>query len=165
MRKTKGRPKGSEKDDSKALNAMADMILADPALKPTTAMRRYSFKIHNAEIRRLQVKWKERKEMLLTAARKRAEVQATDSARLMTPARHGQSLTPNIDRRLEEFYNSPAIRAARGIQESPALRAMMEFQNSPTMRAIRGLQDSPTMRIMRDISSATDKINRVLGGR
>jgi hypothetical protein len=50
--KTKGRPRGSEKDDSSALNDMADLMHADPTLKPTPAMRRHNPKIGEAEVRR-----------------------------------------------------------------------------------------------------------------
>jgi hypothetical protein len=69
-RQPRGRPKGTGKDDSTALNRVADILLADPSLKGTTAMRRIG--VHNAsDTRRLQVKWKADGAALLAAARKR----------------------------------------------------------------------------------------------
>ncbi len=62
-----GRPKGSERDDSAILNQMADLILRDPDLKPTTAMKRLGVR-SDSDIRRHQVKWKARSPALLENA-------------------------------------------------------------------------------------------------
>ena len=66
----RGRPKGSGKDDSAALDRIADLLVANPTLKPTTAMKRTGVR-NPSDIRRLQVKWKAAREDLLAAARKR----------------------------------------------------------------------------------------------
>ena len=69
-KRPRGRPKGSGKDDSKDLYRIADLLVADPSLKPTTAIKRIGR--HNpSDIRRLQVKWKATRDDLLAAANKR----------------------------------------------------------------------------------------------
>ena len=149
MNKRKGRPKGSEKDDSAALAAIADMILADPTLRPTTAMRRYKKKAPPSEIRRLQVKWKERGETLLAQAQARAEVCKAAQASV------GSSRRLSIAQlaAMGGFLGTPAIRAARGLDLSPGLKAFVEYQNSPAIKLIREIEESPAMRLIRQIEN------------
>ncbi len=174
--KTKGRPKGSEKDDSKALNAMADMIHANPALKPTPAMRRHNPKIDVAEIRRLQGKWKERKDTLLAAAQARTEVRRKQADTANLSVQGSGFLGTEAARTARETYNSPLMRAMREIQDNPASRAVREFQNNPTMRAIyeaqngtaiqaiRAFQEGPLGRALREIAEAKEHIAKLAGG-
>lgn len=174
MKKSKGRPKGSEKDDSRALSAMADMILADPALKPTPAIRCHNPEASEAEIRRLQSKWRERKDMLLTAARARAEARQRQEVRSSAPAgMHDLGAVAEAVRMASEIYNSPEMRVMREIQNSPTMRATRELHSSPTMRAIYEAQNSPAMRAVREfhsspaaraIEEAHRKMNSLLGG-
>jgi hypothetical protein len=71
-RRPRGRPKGTGKDDSAALNRIADLLVGNPSLKPTTAIRRIG--VHNeSDTRRLQVKWKASGAALLAAARVRKD--------------------------------------------------------------------------------------------
>lgn len=177
MKKIRGRPRGSEKDDSKALNAMADLLHSDPALKPTTAIRRHIPKASDADIRRLQAKWKERGAALLAAAQARAEARQRRAASANVPVmRHSLGAVAEAARTAQQIYNSPEMRAMREFQNSPtaraiweaqnspAMQAMREAMNSPAMQAIRELQDSPVMRIARDIAEEQARINRALGG-
>lgn len=54
----RGRPEGSGLNDGPVLARMADMIVAAPRLKPTTAAKRVLDGPDEATISRLQVKWK-----------------------------------------------------------------------------------------------------------
>jgi hypothetical protein len=71
-KRKRGRPRGSGKDDSAALDRIANLLVADQSLKHTTAIKRIGFR-NPADIRRLQVKWKDGREDLLADARKRSE--------------------------------------------------------------------------------------------
>ncbi len=78
-RRQRGRPRGSGKDDSAPLAKVADMMVHNPSLKPTTAMRRVLRDCdHRGEatdptlLRRWQGKWKADRNSLLAAARDRA---------------------------------------------------------------------------------------------
>lgn len=168
----RGRPIGTGLNDAPILNRIADMIVADPALRPTTAIRRCLDKPGSSNIRRLQVKWKAGAADYLAQARKRRA-----AALAPTPARRvNGGYTPHTARQImeaqrkmlasldsptlraaREMMNSPAMlaaqEAARRIQESPAMRAI-EYMNSPTMRAMRELHDSPTMRAMREMQDS-----------
>lgn len=173
----KGRPKGSEKDDSRALSAIADMILTMPTLKATTAMRRHKRDASDADIRRWQGKWKERRPALLAAAQTRAETRRARAVSVSSPhttrnlgaiaeaARLTQELYNSPSMRLmRELQDSPTMRAIRGLDDSAVMRAMRAFENDPVMRLARGLESSPTMRAARQIADAQDKLTRLARG-
>src|SRR3546814_6510390 len=67
----RGRPVGTGLDDGPTLNKMADIMVANPAMRPTTAMRRAIDKPGPSVVRRLQVKWKAGSAEYLAAARAR----------------------------------------------------------------------------------------------
>lgn len=149
-KKAKGRPQGSETDDSAVLNAIADMIFSNPVLRPTTAMRLLRRKATDAEIRRWQSKWKQRKEALLAEAAVRAETSARRERGGGVGGRN--NLAEMIAR--GELPDTPVMRAARGLDLSPGMEALMEYQNSPAMKIFREVQDSPAMRLLRQIESS-----------
>lgn len=74
-RKNKGgRPRGSGKDDSKELNMVADMMVRDPGLKMTAAIKKLAGKLfrpteQEAAVRRLQRKWTDSADERLAEAR------------------------------------------------------------------------------------------------
>jgi hypothetical protein len=178
----RGRPIGTGKDDSYTLSRVADLIAANPALRPTTAIKRVLDTLDPSIIRRLQVKWRAGKDEHLAQARSRRAVavgpahrsnssysprtarQLAAAHRAMHDALGGSHLAsiqaalndPGL-RAMREAMSSPGMlamqEAMRRHQENPAMRAIQELQNSPTMRAIRELQDSPTMRAMRDLQT------------
>lgn len=175
-----GRPIGSGKDDSPTLNKVADLIAANPALRPTTAIKRVIDTPDPSIIRRLQVKWRAGKEAYLAKAQARRAVAVVPARRASTPysprtarqivaaqramqdALGGSQLAsvqaalndPTL-RAMREATSSPAMlalqEAMRRHQESPAMRALVELQNSPTMRAIRELQTNPAMQAIREL--------------
>lgn len=78
-KRRRGRPVGSEIDDSRLLDEIADLVLSK-RMKPTSAMRKvmnarkelWVAQSEDAMLRRLQSKWKERKAILLIEAERRS---------------------------------------------------------------------------------------------
>ena len=86
-RKSRGRPRGTGIDDMRVLEMVADLIVADPRLKPTTAMKRSIKAIGPSHLRRLQVKWKCLSETLFIAAQRRRTQQPVEKfAKQLRPA-------------------------------------------------------------------------------
>lgn len=175
-KRSRGRPVGTGLNDGPTLKKVADMIVANPALRPTTAIRRALEKPEPSNIRRLQVKWRAGNAEYLADAQARRVAASAPVRRATVPysPRTGrqiveaqrkmqEALGPGF-RAAQEMMNSPAMQAAqeaaRRYQESPAMRAIEEFRNSPTMRAMRELQDSPMMRAAREM----EKVQRLISG-
>jgi hypothetical protein len=149
QKNNKGRPKGTEKDDSAVLSAIADMIHATPTLKASTAMRRYKRDASDAEIRRWQAKWKERKQAYLLQAAERAVIKNAPVS-----SHHAGNLRRNlVQLAAMGVYPDPATMRLAMEGLSPGIKAIMAFQSSPEMRIIRELQNSPVMRIAQGLST------------
>ncbi|MBN2973983.1 hypothetical protein JW805_18415 [Roseomonas aeriglobus] len=187
-KRSRGRPVGTGLNDGPTLKKVADMIVANPSLRPTTAIRRALDKPEPSSIRRLQVKWKAGKAQYMAEAQARRAAASMPARRVSAPysprtGRHiaeahrkmQEALGPGF-RAAQEMMNSPGMRAAqeaaRRYQESPALRAIEEFRNSPTMRAIEELQNNPTVRLMRELQDSPmmraaremEKVQRLING-
>lgn len=191
-KRTRGRPRGTGLDDGPTLRKVADMLAADPALKPTTAIKRALDKPTETAVRRLQGKWQHQgpryradaiaRRSAVPAPTRRASVPYSPrTARQMLEAhRRLQDAYPAL-RAAQELANSPgfmaAQEAARRLQESPALRAAQELATSPAFLAAqetaRRIHESPSMRAMRElhesptfraIREAQAQMSRMLGG-
>lgn len=158
MTRQRGRPVGTQINDDPTLTKMVDLIAVNPALRPTTAIRRVLAAPGPSIIRRLQVKWKNHGAGQLVDAkagldaRKALEVshqlaEAQLKASAMFTAREALRgcHESHAMRALWEFHNSPTMKALREMQDSPARRMLYELQNSPAMRAIRAAQNSSLM--------------------
>jgi hypothetical protein len=53
MKRSRGRPRGTGEDDEAALAAIADLLIANSALKATTAMKRLLGRPAEAVVRRV----------------------------------------------------------------------------------------------------------------
>jgi hypothetical protein len=185
-RRGRGRPKGSGLPDGPRLDAVADLMIANPGLRHTTAIKRTNPAPGQSEIRRLQEKWRAEGESRLRAARER---QALDrrlraTQRLLDAATGGGPLTA-LDRaarglhptsslldaaiesplakQMRAIEDSPVMKAARALEDSPLAKAGRAIEESPTMRMMRQIEDSPTMRMMREIeNSPAMKLSREL---
>ena len=73
MTRQRGRPVGTQINDNPTLTKMADLIAVNPALRPTTAIRRVLAAPGPSIIRRLQVKWKDHGAGLLVDAKARLD--------------------------------------------------------------------------------------------
>lgn len=163
IKRGRGRPPGTGLNDHPTLNKVADVLLANPRLKPTTAMGRVLDKPGRSTVRRLQVKWRAKGEIYLAEAeaRRTAEREAHRRSLEATIRRQsvgayratrgfGAALDSPVMTAMQEALNSPAMRVMRELQDSPAMRAMRELHDSPTMRAARELQNSPAMRAVQE---------------
>lgn len=156
QRKPRGRPKGSEVNDDAALSAIADMLTANSRLKPTTAMRRYKPRIGDAEIRRLQSKWRQRGERYLAEAQMRsaAKHQEQRQQRVATWDSVDFAITPELARQLQIIDETSVIGFTREMKNNRAMRFVDDAENSPTMRRIREIQNSPAMRIIQELENS-----------
>lgn len=77
-KRKRGRPLGSCIDDSPWLAQVADILLSNPKLKPTTAIKRVLPTPDLSPIRRLQSKWKHDGAVYEKGARIRANQRAAD---------------------------------------------------------------------------------------
>lgn len=164
-KKSRGRPRGTGKNDEPVLAAVADMIVVKPGLRPTTAMKRVFPTARDADIRRLQLKWRDQSARLIDAARSRLE--ARRAIKQQAAPRHSSGagfrnyatdwLAQEIEaatRSALEFHESEALRAVREVHESAAMQAIREFHDNAAMRAIREFQDSTAMRTMRELQNS-----------
>lgn len=147
QRKTRGRPQGSEKDDSQILAKIADLLHASPDMKATTAMRQLHRDASEADIRRWQAKWKARKVAMLNEATARVEERHRQDQARHTAHRQGLGAVRSV---ISGMHPNPLTeRLARAAELSPTLKALADYQNSPTMKAIHELVDSPVMKAIR----------------
>jgi hypothetical protein len=146
---------------------MADLMIQDTRLRPTTAIKRVLRSPSDADLRRLQVKWKQDGNAWLanSAARRKAREETEQIHRTAAFRRRireqQEAIADSISsalggtfgaaRAARELYDSPTMRALREMHNSPTMRAMRELHDSPTMQAMRELHDSPTMRAMREL--------------
>lgn len=169
-KRNRGRPRGTGLDDSPTLRKVADLLATDPALKPTTAIKRVLDRPDETAVRRLQGKWKDqgvkysgdaqaRRAAVPAPTRRTGTSYSPRTARQLVEAhrRMQDALSPTM-RAAQEMMNSPAMlaaqEAARRFQESPAMRAIEELRSNPTIRAMEELQNSPTMRAMRELQES-----------
>lgn len=160
--KRRGRPKGSGlKGDARLLDKIADLILDDPSLTPTAAIKKAVPNWNETVTRRLRGKWKSQADKLLLQARQRLEEAAQlDSAIRAPSSNHGSSPTGAS---LLQLLYSPAFQQAYEIERLPVVQIARSLQNHPlallsrnlsensTLRMIREIQDSPTFKIAREL--------------
>ena len=128
----RGRPIGTGKDDAPTLSKVADLIVANPALRPTTAIKRVLDRLDPSIIRRLQVKWRAGKEEYLAQARSRRAV-------TVAPARRASvSYSPRTARQLmaaQRAGPAPRDRQGRIVYVNPAFCRMVGFSADELLRA------------------------------
>jgi L-rhamnose mutarotase len=168
-KRPRGRPRGSGKNDTHQLRQVAELLIRDPSLKPTTAMKRILRSrsgwgaTDETLLRRWQIKWKENGAQFLAIERDCAQAQQlAPSARSFVQRLAEIQNSPEM-RRWQEMMrgiqNSPEFKrwqeVARAIQESPVLKRWQgvanAIQESPQLRARQALQNSPTWKVMPDI--------------
>jgi hypothetical protein len=171
-KKDRGRPKGSERDDSAMLASIASLMFGDPKLKPTTAMRRIDRNASDADIRRWQVKWKDRKHILLVKAAASSEDEerkkAQYRAELNRIIKAAQSRTiydlPESALNFSLAFNpSAADLAAMGHNKNDhVMRRILGKGSNAYERIMRQMEDDPIERIIRHMNN--DPISRIARG-
>lgn len=162
-RRSRGRPPGSGIDDAARLAAVADLLLANPALKPTTAMKRVVRKIEDSDLRRLQVKWKaDGPRLQLEAearARKRAQ-QAETRRRAEAEALSAGAASFWATTTMMGLPEPAWMRASRELAASPSMRCMQTLKDPAYLGSARQMIDalvlnaSPTSRFMQSIEKS-----------
>jgi hypothetical protein len=151
-KRPRGRPHGSGKDDSRYLEQVADLLVRDHSLKPTTAMKRIMLgrKDWGATdatlLRRWQVKWRAKEGSLLAAARERARPKpVVYASNYATP----RSSPPSI----KDFLDP--LRAVREHEQ-----CMRDLIDTPWMQAIRDAQtiveSDPIWKSIKEASKAIE---------
>jgi hypothetical protein len=138
-KRPRGRPRGSGKNDTAFLARIADLLVRDPSMRPTTAMKRVMSSSEGWQeteetlLRRLQVKWKQQGETLLMAAHERARLKSSPSLPQALAA------VATVHYKLQQFAHDPQFqRAIVGL--TVWQRKAAEALASPEMRAwIHGL--------------------------
>jgi hypothetical protein len=154
-----GRPIGTGKVDEPLLRQVAELLLSDSELKPTTAMKRLVGPDKASDIRRLQVKWKTEGAKVLAEAQQRRRAAEAQASRQTGTLRDISSLADRLAsspamKLAREMENSPSMKLAREMQNSPAMRLVREMQNSPAMKLAREMQNSPAMRLVREMQNS-----------
>ena len=170
-KRPRGRPRGSGKNDAPHLAQVADLLLCDPSLRPTTAMKRVIARrenwgaTHETLLRCWQEKWKQQGQSFMAAARERASPKTVAAAPPSVSSLAGSPTVGTFADRL----NSPAMRAfldrerermqaIKALAESPWMRAVRELENSPFMTALRKVQkqleNNPFWKMARDAQNA-----------
>lgn len=149
-RKQRGRPKGSEIDDSTVLAAIADMLTANPKMRATTAMRRIKREVSDAEIHRWQDKWKQRKVSLLADAAVRAEAEKRRESERQSASR---SSGVDILKFADKVSDNPLVRLAKELEDNPIRRMARDLENNPITRLARELENNPITRLAREMEN------------
>jgi hypothetical protein len=173
----RGRPIGTGIDDSKILAAIADALLANPKLRPTTAYKQIAHKSSEASIRRIQAKWNAQRELLLAAAeqRKAARLEAERQAIAAQRSTPGLAIANLVHRNsvagqlmaLKLAHQNPTMRAIQEMQKTSLfaqLKALEEHsafarirkltEDSSLSRMMKAMDESPTMRMIRKMENS-----------
>ena len=156
----RGRPPGEGRQDKPFLEKVADLLIADSRLKPTSAMKKVLQSRKDWEssdetiIRRWQVKWKAYGAAFLVAARERARPVVTP-APLSPGAFEHQLSSQTFWQMKQELERSPYLEMIREMQNSPAMQMAREMHNSSAMQMAREMQNSPAMQMAREMQNSS----------
>lgn len=174
-KRKRGRPTGTGKNDNLFLQRVAELLIADPRLKPTTAIKRVIYKRADQSeqdvtlVRRLQGKWKVVGTELLQAARHRADQKA--AADKIVPVRTGQRATSRLyDEAIGQLAITDTLsRMTRGLDISRSLqKAMNPLGDTMSKimeqeRRFRDLMDPPALRAMRELNERIERMMKPFG--
>ena len=165
-KKPRGRPRGSViPTDKKALDAVADRLLQNPALRPTAAIKSVVADWTDSVVHRLMGKWRNEKDALLADAQRRSDAKSAsnNSERsiavgrstviLVAQMRATQNNPPLLS--AHELGKIPALKVYTEIKNSPTMRVFGEIQNSAAMARIKAIQDSPSIHIFKAIQESS----------
>jgi hypothetical protein len=115
-KRSRGRPRGSGIDDTVIMARIADILVRNPALKPTTAMRNILIAQEDSDatsdptmIRRWQRKWKKEAPSQMAAAKERARPSPVRYAPIYTGATLAEQFFAShrsIQRAADQFFAS-----------------------------------------------------------
>ena len=167
----RGRPPGEGRQDKPFLEKVADLMIADSHLKPTSAMKKILQSRKDWEssdetiIRRWQVKWKACGVSLLVAASERARPVVTPAPlppgafERQLPSRPFWQIKQELERSpylaiIREMQNSPAMQRARQMNSSSAMQIAREMHNPPAMQMAWETQNSSALQMHREMQNS-----------
>ena len=146
IKKGRGRPPGTGLNDDPTLRKVADVLLANPRMKPTTAMARVLDRPGPSTVRRLQVKWRVKGTTYL------AEAEARRAAEREAHRRPPEA--PLRRQPVEPFWASRELGTALAALDIPAIQAKRKALDSLMMRGIPELLDSLAKRGVQEITAS-----------
>jgi hypothetical protein len=148
-KRPRGRPRGTGKNDTQALMKVADILAREPALPPTTAMRRVISAGNDWKesdptlVRRWQEKWKQQGVSLLAAAQERARPKPAPALSFAPQPSFSQMAAivatlnhmPKIDMAMVRAATAHAA-TMKSIMESPVIKkwAALNRLTDPALR-------------------------------
>jgi hypothetical protein len=143
----RGRPRGTGKRDQPTLRQIAELLVQDPSLKPTTAIKRLIGTKDDSDIRRLQVKWKAEGAIFTAQAQERRARQRRSGA--TSPWHYSLAMQLALGKLgpWATAMDSPSIKAAVEAQA----RIADLFKTPPEIQALMdAMKPSPAMQTMID---------------
>lgn len=183
-KRKRGRPLGSCKDDSHLLAQVADILLSDRKLKPTTAIKRVLASPDPSPIRRLQSKWRQEGSAYLEKAQNRAirkaqEIMSREKERVLRelaetgftglgayPTFGGFSAMQEKELRIREIMMArrdpfASLRDGLGLSQVGATRGALEMDGSLVdSKALKAMQEAIKVRPIGPIEEALRGIKR-----
>jgi hypothetical protein len=131
-KRPRGRPRGTGKDDTTYLQQVAGLLVRDPTLKPTTAMKRVMASRSWAEteptlIRRWQSKWQRDRANFLAAEQERIKPRRTLRERI---AAIGSGQLTQVEREQLCQLSSIAADSIRGMLLTPQIEQALKSLDS-----------------------------------
>lgn len=152
-KRSRGRPPGEGKKDTPYLVQVADLMVRDPSLKPTTAMKRImrnrtdGGETDETLVRRWQVKWKKNGDRFLEAARERFRPRPESSGTAYYPRTVAGTPNPLQGQIMRDILDPPGMRLMRQMEQQEKL--MRDMMDPPHARMMRQMEQHE--RMMRDI--------------
>ena len=163
-KRSRGRPKGTCKDDRALLQAVADKRVANPRYTTTTALRRVMENPTDADVRRVQAKWKVDGDQLLAQAEERAR--AKDMSELVQPAPvRSARATVTRDNRLamtelvRRVIDDPVLAQVREAVDGPLREQALAALNNPALRQVQEAMSSP---VMQEVAKTMAQVHQAL---
>lgn len=157
----RGRPRGPVKDDSGTLKLVARLMVREPKLKATTAMRRVLTAPSDAVVRRLQIRWKNEGPAFLEEAKVGQEQSGYTSNSagglgggyyeiegLFAPSAQSKHMDSVLST-LQRLQENPVLQTIRRMEESPTMRLLRQMEDNPTLKALRQIEENPTLKVLR----------------
>lgn len=149
----RGRPPGPSAADRGVLEAVADIMLAEPGLKRATAMKRIVAD-DPAILRRLHRHWNVLSTELQEGAQRRAAAKAARSSQEGPRAgtsryRRGRVTDGFAPLATRDLENTAWFKALKAVEESPTLKLLKALEESPTMKLLREMEESPAMKLLK----------------
>lgn len=151
QKKRRGRPQGTTLEgDITLLATVADIMLRQPSLTPTAAIKKVVPEWTDTIVRRLLGKWRKQHETLLAEAHKRQEVASSRPTAAGSPIRTGMFNNLADAATMREPIDFSNLRLAREMENNPVMKLHREINDSPEVRFIQEVLNSPAFKVAQE---------------